>query len=138
MINKSRQKSQNEESLQTNKVFNQNNESVSNTHIVSGNHSNLFADKDSIDKKERSMEPSTGKVDGIKQLFAENTSKATSNRRNDDFIDYVVGGDNLLPKRVRSKKSDLPYSSKSFDSPLASPSGGVKKDNNNILDDLKA
>ena len=36
--------------------------------------------------------------------------KTGSKARNEDFIEYVVGGDSLLPKRVRSKKSDLPYS----------------------------
>ena len=29
---------------------------------------------------------------------------------NANFVEYVVGGDTLLPKRVRSRKSDLPYS----------------------------
>ena len=44
-------------------------------------------------------------------------SPKNSAKRNDDFIEYVVGGDSLLPKRVRSKKSDLPYSNDSQQSP---------------------
>jgi len=34
-----------------------------------------------------------------------------SSRRNDDFLEYVIGADTLMPKRVRSRMSDLPYSS---------------------------
>jgi len=52
-----------------------------------------------------------------------------SKNRNDDFIEYVVGGDSLLPKRVRSKKSDPPYSNKGS----LSPTGQV-----NILEGLQA
>ena len=55
--------------------------------------------------------------------------KTSSKARNDDFIEYVVGGDSLLPKRVRSKKSDLPYSKGSL-----SPVGSGR----NMLDGLKA
>ena len=33
-----------------------------------------------------------------------------SSMRNANFVEYVVGGDTLLPRRVRSRKSDLPYS----------------------------
>lgn len=36
--------------------------------------------------------------------------KTSSKMRNGNFLEYVVGGDSLLPKRVRSRRSDLPYS----------------------------
>ena len=44
-----------------------------------------------------------------------------SSMRNDDFLEYVIGADTLLPKRVRSRKSDLPYSQSSLQSPMQSP-----------------
>ena len=52
--------------------------------------------------------------------------------KHDDFLEYVVGGDSLLPKRIRSKKSDLPYSrSNGSESRNFSP-------HNNILEGLQA
>lgn len=82
------------------------------TATVNANVSNLFAD-----------------VTRSKNLAEASHSK----NRNDDFIEFVIGGDSLLPKRVRSKKSDLPYSNHSGNSQRGwSPSGG-----NNILDGLQ-
>ena len=37
-------------------------------------------------------------------------NSTSSKNRNQDFIEYVVGADTLLPKRIKSRKSDLPYS----------------------------
>ena len=108
-------------------------ESAEQTKLVSANQSDLFAEGSTVIKRGKDNEISQS-VDfsntsltkknsrtrnGVNQEGSSNSfggpggsflMSSSSKHRNNDFIEYVVGADTLLPKRVRSKKSDLPYS----------------------------
>ena len=65
----------------------------------------------------RSKRSSKGSLGGRKRDSRRNSQRSNfsaadkfASSSNANFVEYVVGGDTLLPKRVRSKKSDMPYS----------------------------